>query len=939
MLNGSTTLNGKILPESSNYTGGVSFLAKFDFAGHLLWMDTSHIFSFGDIQINKNGDCFILGGCPNTGGSLYGVPMPPDTAAWFIAKFNENGKIIWARKYSNNNFNFSTSAFSKMDQEENMYIFGSLPLYPDYFKIGTSEFYTVHNSRLNDFIAKFDSSGKLVWLTKMYNIFSFDMDSSQNVYVTATDSSIKQFNGQYSLYKLNRAGKPVKEISLDTMEYSSEFFELCTDGADHVYVSGTLSDTSKFLGQPNGGEPVLFYARLDTNLNLKWIRYLSGMSGAESPLFCNTKNRALYVNGTYPYKVSLGGFSTHNAPGDTFTRLSYYNGFFAKIDSAGHVLWLKNTTYSYIPNSLGITADPCDNFYAHFNYWQQLNFSGFHNVNPGKNWSSALMRFSSDSISYINQNATCGLSLKNTSNPIFTHFQWYAKDVGDTSIGKLIATTRDLNYLFPYKHKYIITLLAIKSGGCTNTVQDTFTVAGSPVAGYAAIDTQGCQYVQFLFSDTSHADTINSAVGQNWYWDFGDGSAPLTYSQTKRPVVSHVYTQSGVYTVTLVYGNGLCSDTFVSQKKVVIILAPKPGFSVSDTVGCVPLNINVTDGSAGQVSKWVYVVRKVIPLPPSKGDSLLSPSFGYSFSSPGIYIVHQYLTGPTGCVTEDSVMVNVTPVFSIADFTDVSDVTVDTNNVVEIKWLPYPGAFNYNLYRYTDYDTSTSTLLAQTNSTVYQDNSIDASKHSYSYYIEAQDGCGHFTSHGRIGKTIRLSGFENGEMLSQLYWTGYKNWPGGVSGYQIWRQDPGNGFKYLGNTIDTSYEDLQTPDIYGECYRVMATSNDTGLVSFSNVFCFSNSPQIFIPDIFTPNGDTLNDVFAPVCMGIKQWDMTIINRWDEKVYVSTSPRPSPGGEGESGWNGTFKGIVCPNGVYVYYIKATDFDGNTIVRQGKIMLQR
>src|ERR1017187_10931381 len=70
------------------------------------------------------------------------------------------------------------------------------------------------------------------------------------------------------------------------------------------------------------------------------------------------------------------------------------------------------------------------------------------------------------------------------------------------------------------------------------------------------------------------------AVGQSWVWDFGDQSPPLSYSGSKRSVVSHVYTQSGNYTVKLVYSNGFCSDTFVSQKKVVIIPAPKPGFTV-----------------------------------------------------------------------------------------------------------------------------------------------------------------------------------------------------------------------------------------------------------------------------------------------------------------------------------------------------------------------
>jgi len=316
-----------------------------------------------------------------------------------------------------------------------------------------------------------------------------------------------------------------------------------------------------------------------------------------------------YVNGVYTKKATLRNVSTNNVSSDTASPPPFDNAYFAKIDSAGHVSWLKNTTYSELLYS-GIVADACNNIYIYGDYRKQLHFLGFNNINPNKLYSAAFARFFFDSISYINQNSHCGLSLKNTSDPAYTQFQWYARSLKDSGVGKLISTSKDLFYQLPHKAQYIITLVASKSSGCTNTVQDTFNVAGSPVAGYNAIDTQGCQYVQFLFSDTSHADTVNATVGQSWRWDFGDGSAPLTYSQTKRPVVSHVYTQSGVYTVTLVYGNGLCTDTFVSQKKVVIIPAPKPGFSVSDTLGCVPLNVNVTDGSVGQVSKWVYVVKK-----------------------------------------------------------------------------------------------------------------------------------------------------------------------------------------------------------------------------------------------------------------------------------------------------------------------------------------
>jgi len=944
------SLNRKQLPKF-NYSylqRGISFLAKFDTAGHLLWMDTTMgVYSIQHIEISSKGDYFFSGSGADTGSTFNCPPHPSNNSTGFIGKCDRNGRMYWIRKYIDYHvrpaYSYDEGILNfKVDSMENVYFTAQIPGIPDFMVINATKYPNVTDS--GRFLAKFDSTGKFVWLNTGINNDQLALDGLGNMYCFANYHHTVNIVNATVVNKYNNKGTLIKQLVFDSADKNVTLAEITTDKFDDIYIYMISNTDFTLNGYTYHNKLGTYLFKLDTGFNVVWSLNC-GLPGGTISI--NKESDYLYLSEYgYQSQINLGGQSTQNVPGD-----SIGNAIFAKINLNGKVAWIKNSTYSklfgYIPI---IIEDKCGNFFADFNF-SKIHFDGLNiggaNPNPV---GSVIARFSSDSIGFVNQNSSCGLSLKNTSKPIFIHFQWYAKDVGDTTIGKLIATTKDLNYLFPHKHKYIITLLAVKSGGCTNTVQDTFNVAGSPVAGYNAIDTQGCQYVQFLFSDTSHADTINAAIGQSWYWDFGDGSAPLTYVQTKRPVVSHVYTKSGTYTVTLVYGNGFCSDTFVSQKKVVIIPAPKPGFSVSDTLGCVPLNVSVTDGSVGQVSKWVYLVGAASAnAMAGKRDSIKSPSFSYSFSVPGVYIIHQYLTGPTGCVTEDSVLINVTPVFSNMDKMDIADATVDTTGIVDINWTVYPGATSYDLYRYTDNDTSTSALITQTNTTIYQDNSIDPGRHSYAYFIKAEDGCGHFTGQGRIGKTIKLSGFENGDLLSQLVWTPYKDWPGGVSNYKILREDPGSSFKSIGNANDTSFEDMQTQDIYGECYRVMATSNDSAQISFSNVFCFSNAPQIFIPDIFTPNGDTLNDLFTPVCMGIKEWNMTIINRWDEKVYEKTIPLPLTSSSGQAsqggfaspaaGWDGMFKGIICPNGVYIYYIKALDYNGNTIIRQGKIMLQQ
>ncbi len=69
----------------------------------------------------------------------------------------------------------------------------------------------------------------------------------------------------------------------------------------------------------------------------------------------------------------------------------------------------------------------------------------------------------------------------------------------------------------------------------------------------------------------------------------------------------------------------------------------------------------------------------------------------------------------------------------------------------------------------------------------------------------------------------------------------------------------------------------------------------------------------FLPNAFTPNGDSKNDVFTGVgyTFGMEQFELSIWDRWGSMVFETHDP-----GEG---WNGRFlnTGENAPNGVYVF----------------------
>ncbi len=96
------------------------------------------------------------------------------------------------------------------------------------------------------------------------------------------------------------------------------------------------------------------------------------------------------------------------------------------------------------------------------------------------------------------------------------------------------------------------------------------------------------------------------------------------------------------------------------------------------------------------------------------------------------------------------------------------------------------------------------------------------------------------------------------------------------------------------------------------------TATDTVLV------VVNSAQSQFMPTAFSPNGDGLNDRFEFDILGAVSTEVTVFNRWGQKVY--DNPTQANGITGTSGWDGTFNGQLQPYETYVYIIKVKYFDG-------------
>ena len=92
----------------------------------------------------------------------------------------------------------------------------------------------------------------------------------------------------------------------------------------------------------------------------------------------------------------------------------------------------------------------------------------------------------------------------------------------------------------------------------------------------------------------------------------------------------------------------------------------------------------------------------------------------------------------------------------------------------------------------------------------------------------------------------------------------------------------------------------------------------------------------YLPNAFTPNGDGLNDSFAPIPRYdyVNKYHLSIYNRWGQRIYETTDIN--------RGWDGTYKGSPCMLGAYVYRIVYEEFGQQSIeskVMEGTVMLVR
>lgn len=144
------------------------------------------------------------------------------------------------------------------------------------------------------------------------------------------------------------------------------------------------------------------------------------------------------------------------------------------------------------------------------------------------------------------------------------------------------------------------------------------------------------------------------------------------------------------------------------------------------------------------------------------------------------------------------------------------------------------------------------------------------------------------------------------------------------TGFDSWTWSPTYGLNdpFAANPISILDRDIT--------YYVSASSA-TGCLAHDTIKVkVFQGPELYVPNAFTPNGNSLNDILKVIPIGMKAFHFfRIYNRYGQLVFFTADPY--------TGWDGTFKGKLQSSGTYVWMAEAVDYRGNLVKANGTVMI--
>ena len=342
----------------------------------------------------------------------------------------------------------------------------------------------------------------------------------------------------------------------------------------------------------------------------------------------------------------------------------------------------------------------------------------------------------------------------------------------------------------------------------------------------------------------------------------------------------------------------------------------------------------------------IHVTKNETPLPEiysvnSQTDSLVYTDF--ETDSQYCFVVKAVLEG--GSVSSSNKGCLTTKMQRPPQWINSDYVTVNSENKISISYSidPMSQISRFLLERKTGSAGSfqqMSELVSNNGHIEYIDNQADINNINY-YRLSAVNNCDKPVAVSNLSSNIVLSLNRSGNDI-YLTWNSYKYWSGTLSEYKLF-VNTGDGYtekavlQYEDTVFNISYSEIMYKLTGNEvCFFISAleTGNPYGIngESRSSEKCTSITENIAVPNLFTPDGDLVNDLFKPVISFTPEDYYLVISNREGKVIFETK-------DNSSAWDGSLNGNPLPQGVYLWFLRVMGPAGKSVTKTGTITIFR
>ncbi len=428
--------------------------------------------------------------------------------------------------------------------------------------------------------------------------------------------------------------------------------------------------------------------------------------------------------------------------------------------------------------------------------------------------------------------------------------------------------------------------------GCV--MQRTYILKENPIQAAFSYTPGGCNEITFTDETQSPFPPVN------WQWTFGDASnTPNDTSDVQNP--AYTYSDTGYYNVNFIVQDGMgCYDTLTQQ--VSVSSAGSGDFSFN--APCEGNPVQFTDLSSGTIvsHQWDF----------GNGNASVEADPVHTYNSAGVYTVTLITENVSGCMDTivKQITVNQNPVASFILPGEVCEQEIialsnTSSNALSYNWEFGNGEQSTEEnpeYAYATQGTYTITLVA-----AHSNGCSDTAQQTVSINPNPVAG---------FEATPTETSINNPQITFNNQSTGAASW--------LWDFADGNK--------STEEHPVHTYTQSGD-YEVV-------LVAYNQYQCADTATatiiifdEIIVPNVFTPNGDGINDQFYVVANPnmVLSIELIIVNRWGNEVF-RTDKLPEV-------WNGNINGEPATDGVYFYTVKLTTTKGENKEYTGFLHLSR